>query len=179
MTKLHDLHEQQGQSPWIDNLTRAMLRSGKLNGLVDQGIRGVTSNPTIFQKAISGSGDYDEQFVALLSQPGRSIEDSYWELVIDDISEALHVLRPVYDASEGRDGFVSLEVAPGIAFDTDATISAARGFHERIAEPNLFVKIPATDEGISAIRQMISEGRNINITLIFSLERYEQVIDAY
>ncbi|CAN5662059.1 hypothetical protein BH24ACT26_BH24ACT26_01560 [soil metagenome] len=179
MAKLHDLYDQQGQSPWIDNLSRPMIASGKLASLVDQGIRGVTSNPTIFQKAIAGSSDYDDRFRALLEDEDRSMEDAYWELVIEDIEEALGVLRPVFDAGDGRDGFVSLEVAPSIAYDTEATIESARGFHERIDEPNLLVKIPATDEGIPAIRQMLSEGRNINITLIFSLERYADIIEAY
>ncbi len=178
MTKLRELHEKQGQSPWVDNLTRATTRSGKLAEFVRDGIRGVTSNPTIFQKAIAGSSEYDEQFRALLRE-GRPVEDSYWELVITDIEEALEVLRPVYDTSEGRDGFVSLEVAPSLAYDTEATVAGARGFHDRIAEPNLFVKIPATDEGIPAVERMISEGRNINITLIFSLQRYAEVIEAY
>jgi transaldolase len=178
MTRLHELHDSEGQSPWLDNLTRPMLSSGKLADLVAQGIRGVTSNPTIFQKAISSGAHYDDQFRALLDD-GRSTEDAYWELVIEDIREALGVLRPVYDSSGGRDGFVSLEVAPRLANDTEATIASARSFHERIAEPNLFVKIPATSEGIPAIHRMISEGRNTNITLIFSLERYEQVIEAY
>ena len=178
MTTLRELYEIQGQSPWIDNLTRQTTRSGKLAGLVEQGIRGVTSNPTIFQKAIADSADYDDEFRSLLDR-GRSGEGAYWELVVTDIEEALAVLRPVYDASGGRDGFVSLEVAPSVAYDTEATVRDARGFHERIAKPNLFVKIPATDEGIPAIRQMVSEGRNINITLIFSLERYEEVIEAY
>ncbi|HEX2234949.1 MAG TPA: transaldolase [Actinomycetota bacterium] len=178
MTRLHELHDIQGQSPWIDNLTRRMLLSGTLARHVEQGIRGVTSNPTIFQKAISGGSYYDEQFRALIARSG-SVEDSYWEMVIQDVQDALRVLRPTYDASGGRDGFVSLEVAPAIAYDTQATIEAARYFHERIAEPNLFVKIPATSEGIPAIQAMVSEGRNINITLIFSLSRYEEVVEAY
>ena len=178
MTKLHELYNQQGQSPWVDNLTRKTTRSGKLADLVGDGIRGVTSNPTIFQKAIADSPEYDDQYRSLLKE-SRSVEDSYWELVVTDIEEALGVLRPIYDESGGRDGFVSLEVAPALANDTPGSIKAARHFHERIAEPNLFVKIPATDEGVPAIKQMLSEGRNINITLIFSLERYDEVIEAY
>jgi transaldolase len=176
MTKLHDLCAA-GQSPWLDNLKRAYLKTGKLQKLVDDGIRGVTSNPTIFQKAIAGSDDYDDQFRELVKK--MSVEDAYWELVVDDVNGALDVLRPVYDQSGGEDGFVSIEVSPALASDTDKTIRDARMFHERIAKPNLFVKIPATVEGVPAIRQMISEGRNINITLIFSLERYDEVIEAY
>jgi len=179
MTKLHDLFNEQGQSPWIDNLKRGFLTSGGLEGLVDDGIRGVTSNPTIFQKAISGSDDYNDQFKTILEGEKRSVQDAYWDMVVDDIEDALRVLRRVYDSSEGRDGYVSLEVAPSLAHDTDGTIASARNLHERVDEPNLFVKIPATEEGTPAIQQMISEGRSINVTLIFSLDRYAAVIEAY
>ena len=177
MTKLHELFDQQGQSPWIDNLKRSFLTSGRLAELADAGVRGVTSNPTIFAKAIEAGDDYDDQFRSLTDR--MSVNDAYWELVIDDITKALAVLRPMYDASGGTDGFVSLEVAPALAHDTDASIEAARMLHGRIEAPNLFVKIPATAEGVPAIRQMISEGRNINVTLIFSIERYGEVIEAY
>jgi transaldolase len=177
MTKLHQLFDEQGQSPWIDNLKRAYLTSGELKRLVDEGIRGVTSNPTIFQKAIAGSSDYDDEFSILAGQ--GQVESAYWTMVIDDVTNALAVLRPVYDASGGGDGFVSLEVAPSLAADTDGTIEMARSLHGRVERPNLMVKIPATKEGIPAIRQMISEGRNINVTLIFSLSRYGEVIEAY
>ena len=179
MTKLNDLFDQQGQSPWIDNLRRGYITSGELADLVAKGIRGVTSNPTIFQKAMADSSDYDDQFNSLVEKERKTVEHAYWDMVADDISDALEVLRPVYDASEGRDGFVSLEVAPSLAPDTEGTIQAARNLHERIAEPNLFVKIPATEPGIPAIQQMIAEGRNINVTLIFSLDRYDAVIEAY
>jgi transaldolase len=177
MTKLHDLYQQQSQSPWLDNLRRDYLRGGRLAELVDEGIRGVTSNPTIFAKAIDSGNDYDEQFRALLAT--HTVEEAYWELVVTDITDALAVLRPVHDGSGGIDGYVSLEVAPGLAHDTDGTIRAARHFHELIAEPNLYVKIPATAEGVPAIRAMFAEGRSINITLLFSLERYGEVIEAY
>jgi transaldolase len=177
MTTMERLYAEYGQSPWLDNLTRDYLRDGTLAGMVADGIRGVTANPTIFTKAIVGSVDYDEQFAALTAA-GRPLEDAYWELVVDDITAALTVLRPVFDAG-GTDGFVSVEVAPELARDTQATLTAARALHERIAAPNLFVKIPATAEGIPAIQAMIAEGRSINITLIFSLARYAQVIEAY
>ena len=177
MTRLHDLYEQQGQSPWLDNLRRDYVRGGRLAELVGEGIRGVTSNPTIFAKAIEAGSDYDEQFRDLLA--GHTVEAAYWELVVTDIRDALAVLRPVHDASDGVDGFVSLEVAPALAHDTEGTIRDARHFHELVAEPNLFVKIPATTEGVPAVRAMIGEGRNINITLLFSLERYGEVIEAY
>src|SRR6266508_3163310 len=178
MTKLQRLYDEQGQSPWLDNLTRVYLRDGARGRLVDDGIRGLTANPTIFAKAIEGSDVYDEQ-VAALTAEGKSVNDAYWDLVVDDVGDALGVLRPVHDASAGTDGFVSIEVAPELARDTDATIAAARHLHQRIARPNLFVKIPATGEGVPAIQAMIAEGRSINITLIFSLARYAEVIDAY
>jgi transaldolase len=177
VTKLNDLFDQQGQSPWLDNLRRDWLQNGKLAELVSEGIRGVTSNPTIFAKAISGQDTYDEEFKSLIAT--TSVEDAYWHLVIDDINNALAILRPVYDSSKGGDGYVSVEVAPSLAHDTDGTIDAARGLHERINQPNVLVKIPATAEGIPAIHKMISEGRSINITLIFSISRYDQVIEAY
>jgi transaldolase len=177
-TKLRQLFREQGQSPWLDNLKRGYLVSGELARMVERGIRGITSNPTIFQKAIAASGDYDKQFEAL-SRRHESVEDAYWDLVIDDIEHALRVLRAVYDESGGGDGFVSIELAPGLALDTEGSIASARDLHRRIAQPNLFVKIPATAEGVPAIRQMIGEGRSINITLIFSLERYADVIEAY
>ena len=178
MTKLQRLYQEQGQSPWLDNLTRVYLRDGTLGRLVADGIRGVTANPTIFAKAIEGSDAYDEQFATRIAQ-GRPVLYAYWDLVVDDIIDALGVLRPTFDASSSTDGFVSVEVAPELAHATDATIAAARQLHQRIAQPNLLVKIPATGEGVPAIQAMIAEGRSINITLIFSLARYAEVIDAY
>ena len=177
-TRLHQLFAQGGQSPWIDNLKRSYLTGGRLAELVADGIRGVTSNPTIFQKAIQDSSDYDEEFTSLVKHH-ESVEAAYWDLVVDDVTAACGVLRDVYDQSGGGDGFVSLEVAPSLAHDTAGTIAAARSLHERIGLPNLMVKIPATFEGVPAIEQMISEGRNINVTLIFNLDRYDQVIEAY
>ncbi len=178
MTKLQRLYREEGQSPWLDNLTRLYLRDGTLARLVDSGLRGVTANPTIFARAIEGSDAYDEQFAAL-TVAGRSTEDAYWDLVRDDITQALRVLRGTFDASGGTDGFVSVEVAPELARDTEATVAAARRLHKQIDQPNLFVKIPATAEGVPAVKTMIGEGRSINVTLIFSLARYEQVIEAY
>jgi len=177
-TKLQRLYSEFGQSPWLDNLNRSYLRDGTLARMSANGIRGVTANPTIFAKAIKGSDAYNEQFRSLIAE-GRSVLDAYWELVVDDVIDALALFRPTFDESDHRDGFVSLEVAPELAHDTEATIDAARQLHQRIAAPNLFVKIPATREGIPAIRTMIAEGRNINITLIFSLTRYAKVIEAY
>lgn len=177
MTNLQALYEDYGQSPWLDNLRRDWLRNGHLAELVSSGVRGVTSNPTIFATAIQGEDDYDEQFESLL--PTTTIEGAYWELVIDDIVHALALLRGVHDESHGTDGFVSLEVAPALAHDTDATVKLARSLHDRIDAPNLLVKVPATAEGIPAIHQLIAEGRSINVTLIFGLPRYDQVAEAY
>lgn len=177
MTTLHDLYANEGQSPWLDNLRRDWLQDGTLAGLVEQGIRGVTSNPTIFAKAISGQETYDDQFGSLIAT--TSVEDAYWDLVVDDILAALAILRPVFDSSGGSDGFVSVEVAPSLAHDTAGTIDAARGLHTRIDQPNVLVKIPATPECVPSIRQMIAEGRSINVTLIFSITRYGEVIEAY
>ncbi|MGI8794330.1 MAG: transaldolase [Acidimicrobiales bacterium] len=177
MTRLHDLYDQQGQSPWIDNLSRPQIRDGDLQRLIDRGVRGVTSNPSIFQKAMTGSTAYDEQFGELIS--AHSIEEAYWEMAFRDVADALAVMRPVHEATGGTDGFVSLELAPGLARDSEASVDQARRFHQRLDEPNLLVKIPATEEGVPAIQQMIAEGYSINITLIFSLERYAAVVEAY
>jgi transaldolase len=175
--RLHDLHEL-GQSPWLDNLRRGWLTSGELQAWIDRGIRGLTSNPSIFQKAISSGTDYDEQFGDLIAG-GTGVTDAYWDLVTSDIEGALRLLRPVHDSSDGVDGFVSVEVAPDLARDTAGTEAAARQLHEAIAEPNLYVKIPGTAEGVPAIEAMIAEGRSINVTLIFSLDRYADVMEAY
>lgn len=174
---LHELNRL-GQSPWLDNLRRDWLTSGELGRWIDRGIRGITSNPSIFAKAIGSGHDYDEQFRELVAA-GESVVDSYWRMVTRDIEGALELLRPTYDSSDGIDGFVSVEVAPDLARDPAGTTTMARRLHERIAEPNLYVKIPATFEGIGPIRTMISEGRSTNITLIFSLERYAEVMEAY
>lgn len=178
MGTLHDLYDQQGQSPWLDNLKRSWLESGEIQRWIDRGVRGITSNPSIFQKAIESSEEYTEQLASLVGA-GASIETAYWELVLSDIRAALALLRPVHDASDGLDGFVSVEVSPALARDTAGTEAQARDLWDRIAEPNLYVKIPATVEGIPAIRSMIGEGRSINVTLIFSLDRYDAVMEAY
>jgi transaldolase len=178
MDRLAHLYHEFGQSPWLDNLKRGYITSGRLAHLVDKGIRGLTSNPTIFQKAIQGSPDYDEQFRKLAAS-NHAIVDDYWALVLADIHGALDVFAPLYHDSHGADGYASVEVAPDLAHDGPATEAAARNLHEQIRRPNLMVKIPATAEGVGAIQAMISEGRNINVTLIFSLERYKEVMEAY
>jgi transaldolase len=178
MTTLGEIFEAQGQSLWLDNLTRPHLRDGTMTRLVAEGIRGVTANPTIIARAIESSHAYDQQFATLVSG-GLTVEEAYWELVISDAARALEILRPTFDQSHGGDGFVSIEVAPRWANDTEATVAAARFLHERIREPNLLVKIPATAEGVRAVEAMIGEGRSINVTLVFSLRRYGHVLDAY
>jgi transaldolase len=178
INRLTDLYEQQGQSAWLDNLQRSYITSGQLVALRDSGVRGLTSNPSIFQKAIQGSSDYDAQFaeVRILD---RSIVEDYWSLVIRDIHGACDVFSKVYDQSDGIDGYVSVEVDPGLAHDGPGTEVAARDLHERIGRRNLMVKIPGTQEGLVPIEQMIAEGRSINVTLIFSLDRYGKVMESY
>jgi len=178
MNRLQALSADFGQSPWLDNLQRSYLTSGELSALRDRGVRGLTSNPSIFQKAIAGSDDYDEQFRALAADAHPAIDD-YWAMVLADIHGACDVFSRVYDETDGLDGYVSVEVDPSLAHDTHGTIEAARGLHQRLHRRNLMVKIPGTAEGLPAIQQMIAEGRNINVTLIFSLDRYAAVIESY
>jgi transaldolase len=178
MPTLNRLFEEEGQSPWLDNLSRSDLEDGTMDAVVTRGVRGVTANPTIIARAIESTDSYDRQFDRLIAS-GDSVEDAYWKLAITDVRGAIKVLRPTFDASAGEDGYVSIEVAPGCAGDTDATNKAARDLHDRIREPNLLVKIPATQAGVPAIKTMIGEGRNINVTLIFSLLRYAEVLEAY
>jgi transaldolase len=177
--RLQRLYQELGQSPWLDNLTREMLVTGELARLRDQGVRGQTSNPTIFEKAIAGgAADYDEQ-LGDLARGGGSVTDAYWALVVQDISNALDVWAPLHRSSGGRDGFVSLEVSPELAHDTAATMVSAQELWARVNKPNLMVKVPATAEGIPAIRALVAAGVNVNVTLIFSLDRYAAVMEAY
>jgi transaldolase/glucose-6-phosphate isomerase len=168
----------QGQSLWLDNIRRQLVSSGELARLRDEGISGVTSNPTIFEKAVSGSTDYDEALVRLVGS-GQTPDEILWELMLEDIRAAADVFRPVYDDTAGADGFVSIEVSPRLAKDTQGTIEMARDLFERAARPNVMVKIPGTREGLPAIRTMIGAGVNINVTLIFSTERYDEVVEAF
>jgi len=165
MSNLSALHDTAGQSPWLDNLRRDWIHGGELQRWIDRGIRGVTSNPSIFQKAMTGSADYDEEFAELLSA-GNSVTDAFWNMAITDIEAALAMFRPIYDASGGVDGFVSLEVAPDLAYDTDGATAAAADLHQRIDEPNLYVKIPGTEAGLGAIEATIASGRSVNVTLL-------------
>ncbi len=168
-----------GVSVWSDQISRAMLDTGELADRVERdAVTGVTSNPTIFAKAIVGSSDYDEQLRELKSA-GTDTEEIVKSLMADDITRACDVLQPVHRATEGRDGFVSVEVSPTLAADTDATVAEARDWVKQINRPNLLVKVPATPEGIPAIERLIGEGISVNVTLIFSLARYREVIEAY
>ena len=178
MTRLHDLFAEQGQSPWLDNIRRGWITSGELESWVQRGVRGLTSNPSIFQKAIQGSEEYDDEFHEAIGK-GLDVETSYWQLVTSDIRAALGVLRPVYDDSNGLDGYVSVEVDPGLARDGARTEAAARALDVQLDSPNLYVKIPGTAEGLAPIEQMIAEKRSINVTLIFSLVRYAEVMEAF
>src|SRR5438067_5023838 len=166
---LRELHEL-GQSLWYDNIRRQLITSGEMARLREEGVSGVTSNPTIFEKAVSGSTDYDETLVRLVGA-GRQPDEILWELMLEDIRAAADVFRPVYDQTGGADGFVSIEVSPTVATDTQGTIEMARDLFQRAARPNVMVKIPATRECLPAIRTMLGEGVNINVTLIFSTER--------
>jgi len=168
-----------GQSIWYDNIQRKLLENGELEGMIERGeIRGVTSNPSIFQNAIAKSNDYDAGLLPL-AREGKKAEDIFWHLAIEDIQRACDLFRPLYDSTNGGDGYVSLEVSPYLANDTDATIKQAQELWDRVDRPNLMVKIPATREGIPAIRASIAAGININVTLIFALDRYTAVMDAY
>jgi transaldolase len=168
-----------GQSYWLDNLSRKKITSGELNKRVsEQGLRGITSNPSIFNKAITTSTDYDEQIVSLV-RSGKTPKKIYEAVTVKDVQDACDILRPVYDQSGGVDGFVSLEVSPYLAHDTKGTVKKAHSLFEAVGKPNCLIKIPGTREGVPAIEQTLYEGVNINITLLFSVERYLEVAHAY
>ena len=178
MADLTALFNEFGQSIWLDNLSRAHLNDGSLGARIAQGVRGLTSNPTIFAKAIQGSADYDEQFGAFMGADVAPV-DAYWHMVIDDIQTACDAFAPLYESSDAVDGYVSVEVAPELSRNTTGTLSAARELHERVDRANVMIKIPATVEGLPAIQSMIAEGRSVNVTLIFSPERHQAVMEAY
>jgi transaldolase len=179
MNSIQALHSY-GQSIWLDSISRNLITGGELQRFIDKGVTGVTSNPSIFQKAIGESADYDGLIKAILkSQPHIDVYDLYEKLAVEDIQMAADVLRPVYDASKGTDGFVSLEVAPDLAALTEKTISEARRLWKVVARPNLMIKVPATPEGIPAVEALIAAGVNVNATLIFSLQQYDDVARAY
>ena len=179
MTKLHDLHDA-GQSVWIDFIRRDMLTTASINDTVGDGVRGLTSNPSIFQQAIETSEEYDAQIAQIVDVvKGADAEAVYERLAVLDIQGAADALRAVYDQSDGADGFVSLEVSPRLANDTPGSIKDARRLWAWVNRPNLMVKIPATEAGIPAIEQLLSEGINVNATLMFSMEDYENVAQAF
>jgi transaldolase len=168
-----------GQSVWIDYLSRRLIREGELERLMNEdAVVGVTSNPTIFQKAISEGDAYDEQLREVLAEEDDA-KEIFLRLAVRDVQDACDLLRRVWDEGHGQDGYVSIEVDPNLAADTDATIAEAQRLHELVDKPNCFVKIPATKAGLPAIEEMIARGRNINVTLIFSLQRYAEVVEAY
>lgn len=168
-----------GQSVWYDNIDRSQLNSGQFKRLLDEdGVVGVTANPTIFQKSISHGDAYDAQITQLIKE-GKSTNEIYEAIVLQDIRTVADILRPIYDSTNRQDGFVSLEVSPDLAHNTEGTISEVRRFWKMVDRPNLMIKIPATQEGIPAVRQALTEGINVNITLIFSIEFYRQVTDAF
>ena len=177
MSKLIEL-EKMGQSIWLDYIQRALLTSGELKQMVDSGLRGVTSNPAIFEKAIAGSNDYDDDLKQLIQTDG-SIEQIYEALAIKDITLATDILRGVYDSSNAKDGYVSLEVSPELAYETEKTVAEAKRLYETVNRPNVMIKVPATKEGLPAVAELIGCGVNVNVTLIFSLQNYRAVAEAY
>src|SRR4051794_8882462 len=177
-SRLHTLHEQ-GQSVWLDYIRRGIIENGELEGMIrDRDLRGVTSNPSIFEEAIGRSDDYDDS-LELLAAEGAEPGEAFESLAIDDIQAACDLFRPIYDAADGHDGFVSLEVSPLLASDTQRTIEEARRLWKLVNRPNVMIKVPGTPEGNPAIEQLLSEGLNINITLLFSLQAHEAVMEAY
>jgi transaldolase len=174
-TRLHDA----GQSLWLDNITRALLTSGTLaRYIADLAVTGLTSNPTIFDKALTGSPDYDEQIRSLLAA-GTEGEELFFELALADLTKAAGLLRAIFDATQGVDGWVSLEVSPKLAHDAKSTVDEAKALHEKAATPNLFIKVPGTPEGIPAIEELIAAGVSVNVTLLFSREHYQAAAEAY
>lgn len=167
-----------GQSVWLDNISRSMIESGRLARMIARGLRGMTSNPTIFDKAISRSCDYDEEIMELV-QAGKSIFEIYDDLTIDDVLGAADLFMPVYDRTRGLDGWVSLETNPKLAYKTQETIEEVKRLHQKVNRPNVMFKVPAPEEGFLAIEELLSEGININITLIFSLTQYVNTAQAF
>jgi transaldolase len=176
--RLRQLHEA-GVSIWLDTLSRQLLQ-GEFEELIsDLSVTGATSNPTIFAKAITGSDLYDEELRSLASTGQRDLQELFFALALDDVRDAARQLRPTFDSSDGRDGFISFECTPDLADDTEATIEQALDLWRRLDQPNVMIKVPGTEAGLPAIEELTRRGVNVNITLLFSIERYEQVIDAY
>jgi len=168
-----------GQSIWLDYIRRDLISGGELHRMIEEdGLRGMTSNPAIFEKAISGSHDYDEEIKSMAKQ-GKSIDAIYEAISVGDVGSAADLFRPLYDQTDGGDGYVSLEVNPHLARNTEGTLKEARHLWAALNRPNVFIKVPATNEGLASIRQLISEGISINVTLLFGLNRYREVTEAY
>ena len=178
MTRLHDLFDQQGQSPWLDNLCRDDIDNGRLADLIRRGVRGITSNPTIFHRSITSSAAYDDQ-IRQCRVDGDDVAETYWKLVTTDVIRACDLLTPLYEESSGEDGFVSLEVDPHEAHDSTATVRSALELAATVDRPNLMIKVPATDAGIGAIESLLARGISVNVTLIFGVGRYRQVLSAF
>lgn len=176
-TKINELNEL-GQSVWLDFIQRSLIQSGDLLDYVEKGLSGVTSNPAIFEKAISGGSEYDSQ-MEQLAQEGKSPQEIYEALTVEDARQAADVLLPIFEQTSGQDGFFSLEVEPHLAHDKQGTVIAAQRLFKAVDRPNIMIKVPATEEGYQATQQLIEEGININITLMFSLSQYERVAEAY
>ena len=178
-SNLKRLHEA-GVSIWLDTLSRQLLQSGDFAGLIrDYSVTGATSNPTIFAKAITGSDLYDGELRELADAGQRDLQELFFSLALDDVRGAARELHPTFDKSDGRDGFISFECTPDLADDTEATIAQALDLWRRLAQPNVMIKVPGTVAGLEAIEELTRQGVNVNVTLLFSIERYEQVIDAY
>ncbi len=173
--KLREIRE----SIWLDNLSRQLMNSGELKRLIDLGVSGITSNPTIFQKAVAGSRDYDASIQKAIDQGIREEKEIFLRFAFEDIARAADLLWPVYQENQGQDGFVSIEVSPDLAYDTEKTIAEARRLFSTLGKKNVLVKVPATKPGLPAIENLTAEGVNVNITLLFSVKRYEEVMDAY
>ena len=169
---------QLGQSLWIDNISRSMITGGKLKSLIDQGLRGQTSNPTIFKQAISQSSDYDEK-IQQLAEAGRSTFEIYDELTIKDVQDAADLFRGVYDSTNGLDGYVSLEINPKLGNELDSQLKEGMRLWQKLNRPNVMIKVPATKNGLGVVESLIAQGINVNVTLIFSTEQYQQVVWAY
>jgi len=176
-TTIHKLRDV-GQSIWFDNISRALIESGRVRELIDLGVSGMTSNPTIFDRAVSSSSDYDEQ-IRHLTESGKSTFEMYDDLTVRDIQDAADIFKPVYDESQGLDGYVSLEINPHLATRTAETIEEGRRLHRKVNRPNVMFKVPAADEGFEAIETFLAEGMSINVTLIFSLQQYERTARAF
>lgn len=176
-TKIEELAEL-GQSIWLDSISRNMIETGNLKEMLSSGLRGMTSNPTIFDNAISSGSDYNEK-IKELKISGRSTFDIYDDLTIQDIQDAADIFKPLYEKTGGDDGYVSLEINPKLAFDTAETIKEGKRLHKKVNRPNVMFKVPSTDEGFSAVEELLSEGINVNITLLFSIEQYVKTADAY